>query len=67
MENYHFSRSGDMTLCFYKIKSDMGFIGVGEHADAKEAERLAYGDAVQKARVISMKQLRTYRWWKDTK
>ncbi|KPV43102.1 hypothetical protein [Alicyclobacillus ferrooxydans] len=67
MENCSFSRSENMTICFLDIKSDFGIIGISEHEDPNEAERLAYEDAREKARVISIKKLRMYHWWKQQK
>ena len=67
MENYHFTRSGNRTLCWYNVKPDLGFVGVGEHENEDEARRLAYEDAYQKAHVISMKQLSMYHRWKQQK
>lgn len=64
MENYYFTRSGNRTFCWYHVKSDLGFVGVGEHENQVEAKRLAYEDACKKAHVISIKQLKVYRDWK---
>ncbi len=64
MEEYYFSRSGNRTLCWYKVKPDMGVCGSGEHEDPEEAKKLAYEDARAKAQVIPIKNLALYHWWK---
>ena len=62
-----FTRSGKKTLCFLEIKRDMVFVGCGEHEDEAEAQRLAYEDALEKAKVISIRSLAFYRSWKRQK
>jgi hypothetical protein len=51
-------------LVFLQRETGPWLIGFAEHEDQQEAERLAYEDAVKKAQVISMKQLKWYQWWK---
>ena len=60
MDHYRFTRSGSRTLCWYHVKPDLGFVGIGEHEDPEEAKRLAYEDAFQKVKVISISNLATY-------
>lgn len=67
MEYKRFTRKGNRTICILTFSKGPGFIAWAEHEDPSEAERLAYEKALQKSRVVSIKQLAMYKQWKLSK
>ncbi len=63
-ERVRFIHTSDRVICLLTLPSGMGFMGLGTHNDEKEAERLAYADALEKSKVISIKNIALFRDWK---
>jgi hypothetical protein len=63
-EKIRFIHAPDRTICLLTLPSGMGFMGIGTHENESEAERLAYEDALQKSKVISIENIALFRSWK---
>jgi hypothetical protein len=63
-EKVRFIHAPDRTICLLTLPSGMGFMAIGTHENENEAEQLAYEDALQKSKVISIESIILFRNWK---